>query len=70
MSAGIITQGIGPSGSIKHFLTLGLDLGAEAVVDLVDLTLESRSVAGTLGSRDVAGTLESRSASLTVTTRE
>ena len=30
MSTAIITQGIGPSGSIKHFLTLGLDFPAAA----------------------------------------
>lgn len=69
MATGIITQGIGPSGSIKHFLTLGLNIGAAAEVESVALTLAARSVAATLNSRSVAGTLESRDVELTVPTR-
>ena len=67
----VITLGIGSDpGSIKFFLTLGLDIGEElAVVAGLALTADSRSTGLTAASRSTGLTPESRSGALTLTTR-
>lgn len=64
----VITLGIGSSpGTIKYFLTLGLDIST--VTGVVDLTLPDRTTALTLSSRTVALTLRDRAVDLTLENR-
>lgn len=41
MSKNIITLGIGPGGSIKYFLTFGLDIGEPSDIPTVTITGKS-----------------------------
>ena len=64
----VVTLGVGCSpGSVKPFLLLGLDIGAEvAVTGIVDLTLRPRTTALTLGTRATGLTLQPRLTDLTL----
>ena len=68
MAREVITLGIGPGGTIKHFLTVGLNIGI--VTDTsISLTLLARDPSLTLEARDPSLTLTTRSTSLTLETR-